>query len=138
MGRVAAGRSGREEGRGQVGRVSGLMEIGDCGGFGAAARWEGTIGAGGRAVIRITCQDIVPCRLSTVRLDYKKHLASEYAVRGPRLLSPGQSGVVRVRLNRWLRRPGRFKRLTVTATPAATAGGLIAGFPRVITLIRPR
>jgi hypothetical protein len=94
------------------------------------------VGAGGWAAVRVKCTDVVPCELGAVTLTYKKHRANEYSEhRGPRL-APGQSAVFRVRLNRWLRRPGRFGTLAVTAMPEGAAGGLYAGFPRVITLKR--
>jgi hypothetical protein len=100
------------------------------------------VGPGGRAAIRVTCNDIVPCDLGNVVLRYKNHVASEFSGRPRMTIAPGHSAVRRVRLNRWLRRPGRFRTLTVTATPGASRigqpGEVTAGFPRAIKLIRAR
>jgi Ca2+-binding RTX toxin-like protein len=98
-----------------------------------------TVGPGGRAAVKIRCDDIVPCRSVGVSLFYKDHRADTYSGReGPATLQPGQSAVYRDRLNRWLGRPGRFRKLIVTAVAEALVGGLDARTPRVITLIRPR
>jgi hypothetical protein len=94
------------------------------------------VGPGGQAAVRVTCADSVPCRLGALTLKYKKHLANEYTGHSGPVIAPGHSVVYRVRLNRWLRRPGRFRTLVVTAMPEGTAGGLYAGIPRVIKLIR--
>jgi hypothetical protein len=97
------------------------------------------VGPGGRAAVRIRCDDIVPCRSVGVSLFYKDHRADTYSGReGPATLRPGESAVYRDRLNRWLGRPGRFRKLTVTAVAEALVGGLDARAPRVIQLIRPR
>ena len=93
----------------------------------------------GRALVRVTCADIVPCSVSNITLVYKRHVASVYTrILRHRVLQPGQSATYPVQLNRWLARPGRFRRLTVSASPGGLAGGLLAGYPRVITLIRAR
>jgi Ca2+-binding RTX toxin-like protein len=100
------------------------------------------VGPDGRAAVRVTCDDIVPCRFGNVLLRYKNHVMSEHSSRPHLTIAPGQSAVRRVRLTRGWRRPGRFHTLVVTATPSAFGLGLpgvvTAGFARVIKLIRPR
>jgi hypothetical protein len=96
------------------------------------------VGPGGRAAVRVRCDDVVPCTGVGVALYYKKHLASVFSREGPPRLAPGASAIYRTRLNRWLARPGRFRRLTVTARAGGHAGGLFSRGDRVITLIRTR
>lgn len=100
------------------------------------------VGPDGRAAVRVSCDDIVACDLGNVLLRYKNHVVSEFS-RAPRvMIAPGHSVVRRVRLTRGFRRPGRFQRVVVKATPRAyrfgQPGEVTAGFPRVITLIRSR
>jgi hypothetical protein len=95
------------------------------------------VGPRGRAAVRIRCADLVPCLLGRVTIRYRGHRAS---VRERRqvTIAPGHTVTYRVLLYRWARRPGRFRTLPVTAVLDGTAGGLYAGFPRAITLIRAR
>ena len=101
-----------------------------------------TVDRTGRAAVRVSCHDIIPCELGNVVLRYKQHVASVYSGRPTITIASGDSAVRRVRLTRGWRRPGRFRTLTVMATPVARLigqfGEVTAGFPRVIKLIRAR
>jgi hypothetical protein len=98
------------------------------------------VGPDGRAAVRVSCNDIVPCDFGRVVLRYKNHVASQDSGGRSLTIAPAHSVVRLVLLNRWLRRPGRFRTLTVTAAPGASRvgqpGEVTAGFPRVIKLIR--
>jgi hypothetical protein len=101
----------------------------------------GRVNGDGLATIRVSCDDIVPCRFGGLLIHYKKHLAGSTG--SARLtIAPGQAALGRVLLAPWLALRLRRHAVVVTALPVAWGfeplGAATVGFPRAIRLSQIR